>query len=185
MRQPIAPSELILNPDGSVYHLNLKPAQIANTIITVGDPGRVATVSKHFDNIEHRVEKREFVTHTGTFQNRRLTVLSTGIGTDNIDIVLNELDALVNIDLETRQIRDDLKSLSIIRLGTSGTLHADIPVDSLVLSSHGLGLDNVLHYYSHKADPEFESLEERILQHTRLGEFNIRPYLVTGDHNFA
>lgn len=181
MPQPIAPSELILNPNGSVYHLNLRPEQLANTIITVGDPGRVATVSQHFEHIEHRVEKREFVTHTGTFRNKRLTVLSTGIGTDNIDIVLNELDALVNIDLGTRQIRDTLRSLSIVRLGTSGTLHADIPVDSLVLSSHGLGLDNVLHYYNHEQEGPLQRLEQEILEHTRLEGFNIRPYLVSGD----
>lgn len=144
---PIKASELILNPDGSVYHLNLKPEHVATTIILVGDQDRVQKVSKHFDAIEFETQKREFKTHTGTYKGKRLTVISTGIGPDNIDIVLNELDALFNIDLETRQPKTKLTSLEIIRVGTSGSLQAEIPVDSFVLSTHGLDLNGMLHSY--------------------------------------
>ncbi|MCX6312620.1 MAG: nucleoside phosphorylase [Bacteroidetes bacterium] len=148
MSLPIAPSELILNADGSVFHLHLLPEQIADNIIVVGDQGRVETVSKHFDAIECKVSNREFTTHTGTFKGKRISVLSTGIGTDNIDIVLNELDALVNIDLKTRTIKTQKKSLNIVRIGTSGALQGDIPVDSFVASSHGMGLDGLMNYYA-------------------------------------
>lgn len=148
MSKPIAESELILNPDGSVYHIHLLPEQLAENIIVVGDQGRVETVSAHFDTIEHKVSNREFVTHTGTYKGKRFTVLSTGIGTDNIDIVLNELDALVNIDLKTRTIKEQKTSLNIVRIGTSGALQGDIPVDSFVVSSHGMGLDGLLNYYA-------------------------------------
>ncbi len=144
-------SELILNPDGSVYHLHLHPEQIADTILTVGDPERVGEITKHFDKIEYRVQKREFLTHTGTIGNRRLTVISTGIGTDNMDIVLNELDALVNIDLKNRVKKDKLSSLTLIRVGTSGAIQPEIPVDSLLLSETGIGTDNLMHFYD--ADP--------------------------------
>jgi len=143
----IPESELILNKDGSVYHLNLHPHEIADTIINVGDPDRVAIVSSFFDHIEIKKQKREFVTHTGIYKGKRLTVLSTGIGTDNIDIVYNELDALVNIDLVKRIPREKLKSLDLIRIGTSGALQADIPVDSFVFSTHGIGLDGLLNFY--------------------------------------
>jgi uridine phosphorylase len=143
----IKQSELILNPDGSVYHLNLKPENIAHDIIFVGDQDRVSKITAHFDSIEFSTQKREFKTETGLYKGKRLTVLSTGIGPDNIDIVLNELDALVNIDLETRQPKQELTSLNIIRIGTSGSLHADIPVDSIVMSAYGLGLDNMLRSY--------------------------------------
>jgi uridine phosphorylase len=148
MALPIAESELILNPDGSVYHIHLRPEQLADKVIVVGDQDRVATVSAHFDTIEHREKNREFITHTGTFRGERITVLSTGIGTDNIDIVLNELDALVNIDLKTRTILPQKRSLKIVRIGTSGALQGDIPVDSFVASSHGMGLDGLLNYYA-------------------------------------
>jgi uridine phosphorylase len=144
-------SELILNPDGSVYHLHLHPEQIADTILTVGDPERVGEITKHFDKIEYRVQKREFLTHTGTIGNRRLTVISTGIGTDNMDIVLNELDALVNIDLRNRVKKDKLSALTLIRVGTSGAIQPEIPVDSLLLSETGIGTDNLMHFYD--ADP--------------------------------
>ena len=137
---PIKESELILNPDGSVYHLNLKPENIANTIIFVGDQNRVDKISKHFDSIEFETQKREFKTHTGYYKNKKITVLSTGIGPDNIDIVLNELDALVNIDLDTRKPKEKLTSLNVIRIGTSGSLQKDIPVDSFLLSQYGLDL---------------------------------------------
>jgi uridine phosphorylase len=147
MPAPIADSELILNKDGSVYHLNLHPHEIADTIINVGDPDRVGVVSKFFDTIEVRKQKREFVTHTGTYKGKRITVISTGIGTDNIDIVYNELDALVNIDLKTRTIKEKLTALDLIRIGTSGALQADIPVDSFVFSTHGVGLDGLLNFY--------------------------------------
>lgn len=140
-------SELILNPDGSVYHLHLLPEHLSDTIITVGDPDRVALVSKYFDRVEFKISKREFVTHTGYIGNKRLTVISTGIGTDNIDIVLNELDALVNIDLINRTIHKDLKSLNIIRLGTSGSLRNEIDVDSVLISDMAFGMDALMNFY--------------------------------------
>ena len=144
---PIKESELILNPDGSVYHLNLKPEHIANDILFVGDQDRVEKITKHFDHIEFSTQKREFKTQTGSYKGKRLTVISTGIGPDNIDIVLNELDALVNINLETRQPKEKLTSLNIVRIGTSGSLQKDIPVDSFVMSTHGLDLNGMLHFY--------------------------------------
>jgi uridine phosphorylase len=141
------PSELILNPDGSIYHLNLLPQDIGDFVITVGDPGRVEKVSRYFDTVEVRKSKREFVTHTGWLSDKRITVISTGIGPDNIDIVLNEIDALVNIDLQKRSTKTHLRSLKIIRLGTSGCLQPDIPVDSIVSSVYGLSFDNLLQFY--------------------------------------
>lgn len=143
----IAESELVLNPDGSIYHLKLHPNELAHDIIVVGDPGRVPTISRHFDRIEVQRQNREICTHTGTIGNKRLTVLSTGMGTDNIDIVINELDALVNIDLSLREAKPEHTKLNIIRLGTSGALQADIPVDSTVISTHGIGIDGMLYYY--------------------------------------
>jgi uridine phosphorylase len=143
----IPESELILNKDGSVYHLNLHPHEIADTIINVGDPDRVPLVSSFFDHIEIKKQKREFVTHTGIYKGKRITVLSTGIGTDNIDIVYNELDSLVNIDLVKRTPKEKLKSLNLIRIGTSGALQIDIPVDSFVFSTYGIGLDGLLNFY--------------------------------------
>lgn len=143
----IPESELILNKDGSVYHLNLLPEDISDIVINVGDPDRVALVSSFFDSVEIKKQKREFVTHTGHFNGRRMTVLSTGIGTDNIDIVYNELDALVNIDLSSRIIKKDLTALKLVRIGTSGALQPDIPVDSFVCSRFGLGLDGLLNFY--------------------------------------
>ena len=146
--KPIPESELVVNNDGSIYHLHLLPEQIADTIFVVGDQGRVQEISQHFDRIEHQVVNREFVTHTGYIGNKRLTALSTGIGTDNIDIVLNELDALVNINLDTRVEKTNKKSLDIIRLGTSGAVRQDIPVDCYLASTHGMGMDNLMHYYA-------------------------------------
>lgn len=154
----IPESELILNTDGSVYHLNLLPEDISDLIINVGDPDRVARVSAFFDTVEIRKQKREFVTHTGVFNGRRMTVLSTGIGTDNIDIVYNELDALVNINLKTRAIKKQLNTLKLVRIGTSGALQADIPVDTFVTSRFGLGLDGLLNFYLLKNTPEEEAL---------------------------
>jgi uridine phosphorylase len=149
---PIPSSELVLNADGSIYHLHLLPEQIAPTIITVGDPDRVSAVSRHFDRMDCQVQKREFVTHTGYVGNKRLTVISTGIGTDNIDIVLNELDALVNIDLHSRLPKSTITPLTIVRLGTSGGLQPDIPVHSIVASAVGVGFDGLMHYYKYKSD---------------------------------
>ncbi len=143
----IKESELILNPNGSVYHLNLKPENISDTVILVGDQYRVEKITKHFDSIEFSTQKREFKTQTGTYKGKRITVISTGIGPDNIDIVLNELDALVNIDLTTRKIKENLTTLDIIRVGTSGSLQKDIPTDSFVIGTHGLDLNGMLHYY--------------------------------------
>lgn len=173
----IQSSELILNPDGSVYHLNLRPEHIARDIIIVGDQNRVEKITQFFDEIEYSTQKREFKTQTGTFKGKRLTVLSTGIGPDNIDIVLNELDALVNIDLETRIPKQSLTSLNIIRIGTSGSLQADIPVDSFVMSSFGLGLDNMLRSYL--LDPVSNpAIEEAFISHTNWDLKKGRPYVV-------
>lgn len=176
----IGDSELILTPDGRVYHINLRPDDLADTVITVGDPDRVKEVSKYFDSIEHKTQHREFVAHTGFIGKKRLTVLSSGIGPDNIDIVMNELDALVNIDFETRTIKEEKKSLNIIRFGTSGSLQADIPVDSLVASSHGIGLDNVLHYYLLENNEHETNLVSAFKKHTDLENKNIVPYGVQG-----
>jgi uridine phosphorylase len=173
----IAESELIINPRGAVYHLDLRPEEIADTVITVGDPDRVREVSKYFDSIEVQAQHREFITHTGRIGNKRLTVLSSGIGPDNIDIVLNELDALANIDFETRLIKPKLKALNIIRLGTSGSLQADIPVDSFVASTHGLGVDNLLHFYRLEQNEEENLLLQSFVTHTQLHGQGISPYI--------
>jgi len=171
---PIKKSELILNPDGSLYHLNLKPEHIANTIILVGDQDRVSKISKHFDVLEFETQKREFKTHTGIYKGKRLTVLSTGIGPDNIDIVMNELDALVNIDLKTRKPKENLTSLDIIRVGTSGSLQKDIPVDAFVLSTHGLDLNGMIHFYKIDdiVNPE---IEDAFIEYTNWNANKARP----------
>ena len=156
----IASSELILNPDGSIYHLNLKPEDIASTIITVGDQDRVAKVSQHFDKILLKKQHREFVTHTGELNGKLLTVISTGIGTDNIDIVLNELDALVNIDFETKTVKEKLTSLDIIRIGTSGIIRDDIELDSFLVSKHAIGIDNLMHFYKNYSTVENSGLRK-------------------------
>ncbi len=175
----IASSELILNPDGSVYHLNLKPEHIANDILFVGDQNRVEKITKHFDSIEFSQQKREFKTQTGTYKGKRITVMSTGIGPDNIDIVMNELDALVNIDLKTRTIKDTLTSLNIIRIGTSGSLQANIPCDSIVLSQYGLGLDNMLRSYLIDDISEI-AMEDAFIKHTHWDLKKGRPYVIKG-----
>ena len=148
-------SELILNSDGSVYHLHLLPEHIADMVLLVGDQDRVQQISKRFEKIEVKIQNREFVTHTGYFNAKRITVLSTGIGTDNIDIALNELDAAVNIDLQKKTMLPNPRKLTLVRIGTSGALQSDIPVDSFALSTYGLGFDGLLHYYK----PSFESKE--------------------------
>ena len=174
----ISEADLILNPDGSIYHLNLLPEDISENIITVGDPDRVEEVSKHFDEIELKKGKREFISHTGRLGKNRITVISTGIGTDNIDIVLNELDALANINFKTRLVNEELKSLNIIRIGTSGSIRDDIPVGSILASTHGLGLDALMDYYEPNNAIEDVYLQQKITKH--LGETNLKPYLTAG-----
>ena len=174
----IQASELILNPDGSVYHLNLKPEHIAHDIIFVGDQNRVEKISSQFDTIEFSFQKREFKTHTGTLNGKRISVISTGIGPDNIDIVMNELDALVNIDLITRQLKTTLTSLNIIRIGTSGSLQADIPVDSFVMSKYGLGLDNMIRSYL-VDEISNTNMEEAFINHTHWDSRKGRPYVIS------
>ena len=161
----IAESELILNTDGSVYHLHLQPEELAPVIIVVGDPGRVPEISKYFDQIELKRQNREIVTHTGRVGQKRLTVMSTGMGTDNLDIVMNELDALVNIDLKKRMAFPEHKSLKIIRLGTSGALQADIKVDSFVMSTHGIGMDGLLYFYAGNQAVNESLLAEAFAEH--------------------
>lgn len=161
----IPESELIINKDGSLYHINLRPEDISDTIITVGDPDRVAVVSRHFNKIEIKKAKREFITHTGYFNGKRITVISTGIGTDNIDIVYNELDALANIDLKTRYIKEKHTVLNFIRLGTSGALQKDIPIDSFVFSRYGLGLDGLLNFYKLKNTSDESDIIEKFREH--------------------
>lgn len=166
--QKIAESELIINSRGAVYHIDLRPEELAPNVILVGDPGRVAQVSRYFDKVEVKQQHREFVSHTGTIGGKRITCLSSGIGPDNIDIVLNELDALVNIDFETRQIKPQLASVNIIRLGTCGSLQADVPVDSFVAGTHGLGLDNLLNYYRLEQNDQEKELLQAFITHTQL-----------------
>ncbi len=173
----IAESELILNPDGSVYHLNLRPENIANEIIFVGDQKRVDRIAQHFEKIEFETQKREFHTITGYYKGKKITVMSTGIGPDNIDIVMNELDALVNIDLEKRVVKDKHTTLNIVRIGTSGSLQAEIPVDSYVLGKYGLGMDGMLHYYDAAHVRELE-MEEAFIKHTHWDHNKSRPYIV-------
>ncbi len=176
----LAESELILNPDGSVYHLALRPEQLGDLVLVAGDPGRVAKISAHFDQIEHKVHNREFVSHTGTLHGARITALATGIGTDNLDIVIGELDALVNIDLEKRTPKKEHRSLTIVRMGTCGALQEDVPVDELVVSQYGLGLDNVLHYYAHEqTDAELRILQA-FLQQSEWPDNLPMPYLASG-----
>src|SRR5688572_18697132 len=180
--QAIPESELILNPDGSVYHLNLLPEHISDTIITVGDPERVAKVSRHFDSIEVEVAKREFITHTGYYKGKRLTVISTGMGTDNIDILMNELDALVNIDLMTRVpvAEEDRISLKIIRIGTSGALQPTVPLGSHLASVYSVGLDSLMEFY-----PLVQTAQENAISDalkTALG-VGFRPYCVQGSES--
>ncbi|MHC5202341.1 nucleoside phosphorylase [Myroides sp. LJL119] len=173
----IKSSELILNPDGSIYHLNLKPENIAKDIIFVGDQNRVDRISAHFDSIECKIQKREFKTHTGVYKGKRISVISTGIGPDNIDIVVNEIDALFNIDFHTREIKDTLTSVNIVRIGTSGSLQSDIPVDSFVLSEYGLGLDNLMRSYviDHI---EQTQIQQAFIDHTNWDLKKGKPYII-------
>jgi uridine phosphorylase len=176
----IGRSELILNPDGSVYHINLKPEHVGQNVIFVGDPGRVDRVARHFDKIEFSTQKREFRTVAGRLKGERITVISTGIGPDNIDIVLNELDALVNIDLHQRVCKENLTSLNIVRIGTSGSLQEEIPVDSMVLGKYGLGFEGLMHFYLSEEIFEKE-IEDAFMAHTNYPTIRARPYIVKND----
>ncbi|HSK12945.1 MAG TPA: nucleoside phosphorylase [Phnomibacter sp.] len=175
----IAESELILNARGAIYHLDVRPEELAETVITVGDPDRVAQVSKHFDEMFFKSAHREFITHTGRIGQKPITVVSTGIGTDNIDIVMNELDALMNIDFETRMIRPKKKSMQVIRIGTCGSLQGDIPVDGAIAGSHGLGIDNLLNYYMLDSNEEEGTLLQQFVTQTQLNSQFSRPYIAT------
>jgi uridine phosphorylase len=178
---PIKESELILNPDGSVYHLSLKPENVSNIIIFVGDQDRVEKVTKHFDTIEFSKQKREFKTQTGIYKGKRISVVSTGIGPDNIDIVLNELDALFNIDLKTRIPKEKLTKLNIIRVGTSGSLQKDIPVDSFVISEYGLDLNGMLHSYK-LGDIGNSEIEEAFISQTNWHQNKSKPIVIKGSN---
>src|SRR4030095_2928037 len=173
----IAESELIINDRGAIYHLNLVPEELAHNIIVEGDPDRVRMVSKYFDHIEGNTRHREVMTHTGTVAKKRISVISTGIGTDNIDIVLNEIDALVNINLDSREIKPTLSSVNIIRIGTSGSLQADIPVDGHVAGTHGLGIDNLLNFYRLEQNDEEKHLLHSFVTHTQLHGQMVEPYV--------
>ena len=173
----IAESEMILNARGAIYHLNLLPHEIGSTVFLVGDPDRVKEVSKHFDKIEYKGEYREFITHTGLIGKKKLTVLSTGIGTDNIDIAINELDALVNIDLTTREIKPALTSLNLIRIGTSGALQPEISVDNFIASTHGLGIDNLLNFYRLEQNDEEKQLLHSFVTSTQMHSQVGYPYI--------
>jgi uridine phosphorylase len=177
--QAIGASELIINDRGAVYHLNVRPEEIADTIITVGDPERVSAVSKYFDRVEHICAHREFITHTGYIGNKRISVMSTGIGPDNIDIALNEVDALVNIDFNTRTINEQKKSVSIVRMGTCGSLQGEVGVDQLVAGTHGLGIDNLLHFYSLQNNDEEKAILNAFEQHTQIHAHHIQPYIAS------
>ena len=175
--QYIAESELILNERGAIYHLDLVPEELAPVVIIVGDPDRVKEVSKYFDETEYKNQHREFVTHTGRLGNKRISVVSTGIGTDNIDIVMNELDALVNIDFAARAVKKELSALQIIRIGTAGSLQEDIPVDHWVASTHGIGTDNLLHFYRIENNEEENQLIQSFTTYTQLHNHTALPYI--------
>lgn len=181
---PIKQSELILNADGSIYHLNLKPEHIATTIIFVGDLDRVKNVTQHFNSIEFTTQKREFKTTTGTYKGKRLSVISTGIGSDNIDIVLNELDALVNIDLKTRTIKEELTSLNIVRIGTSGSIQKNIPTDSFLLSSHAIDLNGMLQSYQVNEIANLD-IEKAFVEHTNWNTKKSYPLIISNDNVLA
>ncbi|NQX56262.1 nucleoside phosphorylase [Pedobacter panaciterrae] len=181
MGNKISEADLIINQDGTIYHLSLLPEDLAQTVITVGDPDRVSEVSKHFDSIELKKGKREFITHTGYLDKKRITVISTGIGTDNIDIVFNELDALVNIDFEKREVKKELTSLDIIRIGTSGAIQPDIPMGTILASSFGLGLDALMQYYINELSGDDHSILDAFK--SRFSHIKgITPYLTAADN---
>ena len=176
----IPESELIINTRGAIYHLDVRPEELASTIILVGDPDRVSKVSKHFDRIEHQLHHREFNTHTGYIGKKRISVVSTGIGPDNIDIALNEIDALVNIDFETREVKEKFSSLDIFRFGTSGSLQPEIPVDSFVAGTHGLGLDNLLNFYKYQKSETELAIAASFIAQTGISKEITIPYVFEG-----
>ena len=177
----IPSSELIINDDGSIFHLHLKPEQLADTVLLVGDPGRVEMVASYFDNQECRVANREFVTITGTYKGKRMSVISTGIGTDNIDIVVTELDALANIDFATRQVKPELRQLTLVRLGTSGAIQPDIKVGTAVFSRSSVGFDGLLNYYKGRNEVCDLAIEKAFIEHTGWGELLPKPYFIDAD----
>ncbi len=181
---PIGPSELILNDDNSIYHLNLLPEDVAETIILVGDQNRVERVSRFFDHIEIRKQRREFVTHTGSIGKKRISVISTGIGTDNIDIVLNEVDALYNIDFKTRTLKDQITSLNFVRIGTSGAIQPEIALDSFLLSEYAIGFDNVLHFYNSE-EIQHPDAQIAFIEHTDWSVYKSIPYVVSANPELA
>ena len=177
----IEPSELIINPDGSIFHLHMQPEQLAENVILVGDPGRVKMIAEFFDHIESQTANREFVSATGSYGKKRITVLSTGIGTDNIDIVVNELDALVNIDLKQRQLKEEVKSLNIIRIGTSGGLQDDIPVDAFLASRKAIGFDGLLNFYDGRDAVSDLPFEKAFKSYVQWNPNLPSPYVVEAD----
>lgn len=181
IHQPIPESELIVNSDGSVYHLRLRPEQLASTVILVGDPSRVEQVSDRFDRIDERVSHREFITHTGEYKGRRISCVATGIGTDNMDIVLNELDALVNIDLDSRIPKTNTVSLDLVRIGTTGALHADIPVGAWILSEWAIGLDGLINWYQGKPNATAQKMVEDFIRHSAYPQNLSQPYAEAAD----
>ncbi len=183
MNKSIAETELILNDDGSVYHLRLLPEHITENIIIVGDPGRVDTVSRFFDTVDLRIQNREFVTHGGTYKGKRILVISSGIGTDNIDILLNELDAAVNIDLKTKLIKKQHTSLNIVRIGTSGALQKDIPINSFVMSEFAIGFDGLLNYYSGLPTINEQKLSQAFIDQTNWNKNLPYPYAIKGSQH--
>lgn len=180
MASKLSSSELVLNPDGSIYHCNIKPEELADTIILVGDPNRVSNVSKYFDAIETRSQKREIIVNTGILNHKRLTVISTGMGTDNIDIVLNELDALANIDLKKKEIKPIRKPLTFVRLGTSGAIQKDIPVDTIVASTYGLGFDGLMSFYANTESFYENPIAKEFIIQTKWNPKRALPYLAEG-----
>lgn len=174
----IKSSELLINPDGSIFHLHLLPEDLADDIILVGDPGRVETIASHFEQIELKKNNREFYTITGSYHNHRLTVISTGIGPDNIDIVINELDALANIDLRTQEIKPSGRVLNIVRIGTSGSVQSDIPVDSFVISEKSIGCDGVLRFYAGNEAICDRPFEDAFIEQCQWTPTAARPYVV-------
>ena len=178
MNKYLSPSELILNDDGSVYHLHLLPEQVADTVITVGDQMRAKRISSLFQTLEYQISNREFSTYTGIYKSKRISVCSTGIGTDNIDIFINELDAAVNIDLKERKIKNQQRSLNIIRVGTSGSIQHDVPIGSFVASEYGIGTDNLAHYYQYPCSENESTLTNVLHDHLALGNRFSNPYVV-------
>jgi uridine phosphorylase len=174
----IADSELIINADGSIFHLHLKPEQIAGNIILVGDPDRVSMISGYFEKVEYKVQNREFITHTGMYNGKRISVIATGIGTDNIDIVVNELDALANIDLKSRTIKKDKKKLNLIRIGTCGGLQEDLPTGSFIMSEMSIGFDGMLNFYEGRDKVSDLDMEKEFVKYMSWNSKLATPYFV-------